>query len=83
MVRVPDGNPFLCVCILIVGWGFNLTNVCVYFLLRQLFHLSDGGMIALDWLIGSTGNNIILIDLNNLFIHMGTDLFGLACECSC
>lgn len=68
MVRVTDGNPFLCVCILIVGWGFNLTNVHVYFILRQLFRLSDGGMIALDWLMGSTGNNIILI---TCFTHMG------------
>lgn len=77
MVRVTDGNPFLCVCILIVGWGLNLTNVLVYFLLRQLFRLSDGGMIALDWLMGSTGNNIILIHINNLFHSYGGGLICL------
>ena len=35
--------------------GFHLTNICMCYL-RQLFHASDGGTIALDWLMSTDGN---------------------------
>ncbi|KAH7568161.1 hypothetical protein JRO89_XS07G0249900 [Xanthoceras sorbifolium] len=34
---------------------------------RQLFHLSDGGIIALDWLMSSNGNYINLFGIGSYF----------------
>lgn len=41
----------------------------MYIFFRQLFRLSDGGMIALDWLMGSDGKYIILFHVDNYFIY--------------
>lgn len=40
--------------------SFSLSDLSVWFF-RQMYHASDGGTFALDWLLHSDGKEIILI----------------------